>query len=218
MNKFDLGDILEKSHRIEFAEYDNPLRHSFSLGHRIKMRKILSTDSGRISIKTKPRLVFVMLVILFLAVITAAVLIIRMNGFFGRVYSDNTQMFAFDMEGCPDSIKDIYQITELPKGYEFSHQMGLTGDEFVMTIFKSTRDDNTLVLTQITKSSFAKNYDNENYHIEQITINESYGFIFVPLNSADCTFMVWENEDYVFEISSRESLIVLIHVAESIKK
>lgn len=217
MNRFDLCDILEKAHKIEFAEYDNPPRHSFSLRHRIKMRKILSADSGRIAIKAKPRLVFVMLVILFLAVITAAVLIIRMNGFFGRVYSDNTQMFAFDTEGCPQSIEEIYQIESLPDGFEFSRQTGVNGDTVVITTYKSSKNDGILVLSQLAKPSFAKNYDNENYEFVSALINGQNGFVLIPNNSNAYSMAIWDNGDYIFEIYGTEDIDVITHSAESVK-
>lgn len=39
--EFDLKDILEEAHRIEFAEFDDPPEHRFSFAHKRKMRKIL---------------------------------------------------------------------------------------------------------------------------------------------------------------------------------
>lgn len=42
MNEYLLEDILEEAYKLDFAEFENPPEHRFSLKHRIGMRKIFS--------------------------------------------------------------------------------------------------------------------------------------------------------------------------------
>ena len=74
MYEYTLTEVFEELHKREFAEFDEPKRHIFSLSHHRAMKKILSPDQPRQSgLRYLPpaKRVAVILLLIFLAILTA---------------------------------------------------------------------------------------------------------------------------------------------------
>lgn len=75
MNEYSLMEILEEVHRKEFAVYDTPPKHRFSLRHRRNMKSIFSPKSERFAPaknKLTPKTAMIIILLVFLALITGA--------------------------------------------------------------------------------------------------------------------------------------------------
>lgn len=68
-----LEEVLEEVCRHDFAEFDNPPKHHFSLRHRRNMKSILSPKREKFApskIKSTTKTAVIVLLIVFLALIT----------------------------------------------------------------------------------------------------------------------------------------------------
>lgn len=124
MNEFFIEDILEEAYKLDFAEYEDPPEHRFSLKHKIRMRKIFarykkntkhynaSLHTRRVKMSLRWAIIVIILAALTVAVAAAAVTFLR------KEHEDNTQLFAANIEGAPTVIEEIYELTALPAEYE----------------------------------------------------------------------------------------------------
>ena len=74
MYEYTLTEVFEELHKREFAEFDEPKRHIFSLRHHRAMKRILSANQPRQSglrCLPAPKRVAVILLLIFLAILTA---------------------------------------------------------------------------------------------------------------------------------------------------
>lgn len=120
---------------------------------------------------------------------------------------------AVDMENCPETIECIYYLSEIPDGFyleEFDNEI----ISEVSTWYKNTNGYDFILFMQDTKkgNSF---YDNEHISsIEDVTVGDKYG---VFMTWEKTTRLVWDNGDYVLEISSRLPKEEAIELAKSAK-
>ena len=121
MSESVLKSILEESARLEWAKYENAPEHVFSKKHERKMKhsfKLFEKKSGRFvthecakssHIRLTKKTVLVLLTILFLAVLAGGALFsFTSSNFRGRIYSDNTEIYAITTENCPATIEEKY--------------------------------------------------------------------------------------------------------------
>ena len=119
MSESVLKSILEESARLEWAKYENAPEHVFSKKHERKMKhsfKLFEKKSGRFvthecakssHIRLTKKTVLVLLTILFLAVLAGGALFsFTSSNFRGRIYSDNTEIYAINTENCPATMED----------------------------------------------------------------------------------------------------------------
>ena len=74
MYEYTLTEVFEELHKREFAEFDKPKGHIFSLSHHRAMKKILSPNQPRQSglrYLPPPKRIAVILLLIFLAILTA---------------------------------------------------------------------------------------------------------------------------------------------------
>ena len=74
MYEYTLTEVFEELHRREFAEFDEPKGHIFSLRHNRAMKRILSPGQPRqrgLRYLPAPKRAAVILLLIFLAILTA---------------------------------------------------------------------------------------------------------------------------------------------------
>ena len=204
MNEYSLIEILDEVHRKEFAVYDNPPKHRFSIRHRRNMKNILSPKSERFAPsknKLTPKTAVIIVLILFLALITGAVIILRFSSFTGKVYPDNTQMFAYD-DAAPTTIEKIYYLEALPNNFILTESNGNLGEKVIRSVYLDQNSDNSLVFEQYTKKRYKVHYDNENSIMEPVEINEFNGFIWKSEDHIESPYItiVWDTGDYILSL------------------
>ena len=204
MNEYSLIEILEEVHSKEFAIYDNPPKHRFSIRHRRNMKNILSPKSEKSTpakYKLTPKTAVIIVLLLFLALLTGAVIILRFSGFTGKVYPDNTQMFAYN-NTAPTTIEQIYYLEGLPDDYILTESYGEIGDDFVRHVYSEQNSDNSLIFEQYAKKRYNVHYDNEINEIVPANINGFNGFIWKHKNQPENHYIeiVWDNGDYILSL------------------
>lgn len=204
MNEYSLIEILEEVHRKEFAVYDNPPKHRFSIRHRRNMKNILSPKSERFAPsknKLTPKTAVIIVLILFLALITGAVIILRFSSFTGKVYPDNTQMFAYD-DTAPTAIEQIYYLEGLPDNFILTESYGVIGDDLIRKIYINQNNDDILIFEQYTKNRYNAHFDNERSKIISIETEGFTGFIWKPKDSNNFEYItiVWDVGDYILSL------------------
>ena len=133
MKLYTLEEVLGEVCRRDFAEFDNPPKHRFSLRHRRNMKRVLSSKREKFSpakTSSTPKIVPIILLVFFLALLTGAIIILSLPGFSGTVYTDNTQMFALD-NSAPTTIEQIYYLSALPDNCIFTESYGEVGDDCI---------------------------------------------------------------------------------------
>ncbi|MCM1059785.1 MAG: DUF4367 domain-containing protein [Eubacterium sp.] len=221
MNEYLLEDLLEEAYKLDFAEFDNPPKHRFSLRHRMRMRKIFSRfkkNARHYSIPVhkvgKNMLRWaVMIIILAALTITAAAVTLS---FLRREHEDNTELFAANIEGAPEVLEEIYVLTALPEEYE------CTSDNLMDILhgcgFTNKITGQTVSFHQFVKSYFDVHYNTEENNFENISINNYEGlYIDFEYDGVESGLLVWDNGDYIFELTGDFSKKELIHLAETVK-
>lgn len=224
MGELTLRDILEEmclEEANEFANMENIPHQHFSLRHRRRMRKILSTNRpGRRSLRNLPpskRVAAVVLIIL-LATFTFAAGAIAISGFIRKDHRDNTQLFPADIGNCPVRIEHEYYLSEIPEGYELYEK---NINPFVVYIkYINPTNQDTLIFVQNVKEGYEQHFDNEKaiFEEEEIDINDYYG-LYLNLGNKDREkgVIVWDNGDYIMEVKGFLSKNELINLAKSAK-
>jgi len=228
MYEYSLEEVFEEINRRDFAEFDNPSHHFFSFRHRREIRKILrryakstyfKSQSEKRRIPLQRRLLIVA-VIIFLAVITGAVIVFRVAGFSGTVYTDNTHMFALNDRNAPKVVEELYYL-DLPSSYNLTEEYGNIGDGSICRIYINNENGNTITFFQYTKCNYDVHFDNEHSEFFELKINGYNGFIWQPKNAEDketrLRAMVWDNGNYIFEVSGKTNKDELVNLAKSTK-
>ena len=94
---------------------------------------------------------------------------------------------------APDKLKKIYEITELPEGFELTKSFCSYDSKYVHEYHK---DGMYIRFEQWAKDRYTANDDTEYADIEYISINGHEGYI-IKLDE-DC-IVAWTDEEYVFK-------------------
>ena len=122
-------------------------------------------------------------------------------------------LMAADTQNSPQSIEDVYCLSEIPEGYYLKE----LDDSLLssVTYFYETEDnDDFIYFTQIVKRV---NMGFDNDHIlssEDVMVGDKYGLF---MTWERTTTLLWDNGDYVLEIFSRLPKEETINLAESAK-
>lgn len=228
-----LDEILTEYYEEEFSRYSDVPEHIFSLKHRLAMKKIfkiyernteylrpktslklMSTHKVRLT----PGSALLLVLIIFLGVLagcTAAYLISQ--GFRGNVHSDNTEIYPVDTDNCPTVIEEKYYLSELPEGFEIIDADSSPFHEYVC--YENRLTNQIISLTQRVKTDFGTyRLNTENHKVEEVDINGNNG-LFVDFTEDERihSLVLWDNDDYILEISADLPKNELIDLAKSAK-
>lgn len=213
MNKISLDEILIKAHEMEFSRYDNPLAHKFSIKHSRAMKRIFSiyqkntshfykdnekTSEYIIRYHWSRKKVLIIAIIAFLAILAGcAAVFYSLGGFSMDIHKEYTKLFPIDLNDCPETIEYVYYLPELPEGYEIFDKD--QNDVYVYTAYINNDTGQTITIIQYVKSYFESHYNTEYNEFEKITIGQHIG---IGLAGKNAYVIVWDNGDYVIEVSA----------------
>lgn len=228
MNEIALDEILVAAHDAEFSQYDNAHVHVFSRKHNRAMKRIFRTYEKRIALlhgdaadnrneithfRWNRKTVIVMLMVIFLAVLSGcAAIIYYLGGFKAHEYSDNTQLFPIDLADCPQSIGEVYYLSEIPSDFELLEES--ISDISVYTAYINSATGQTITFYQSIKTAFEPHYNTERFALEEILIDNHLG---ICLDSENFCAIAWDNGDYILEIWADLSKSETINLAKSTK-
>ncbi len=236
MNENDFKEILAEICEEEIAELNKFPPFKPSLRHKLAMRRIF-TSFERNSRKTvtsspfvstshgsrlnfKQRLIVILAVIICAAFLTGFMVVYISRNFRGTVYRDNTQLFAINTENGLPTIEYKYYLPELPDGFEIVEQFSSQSD--VYTKYKNEVSGQVISLYQHIKTGYAPHLNTEHHDLEEIEINGHGGLcIDFSNDERDRSIVVWDNDDYILQLSGdldKESLLVLAKSAKILKK
>lgn len=218
MNEDIFKEILTRAVDSEFAEFDNAPEHKFSLKHRLAMKRIFSryernvrklrnseTSEVAQTYEYKPRyglsrrLFLAMIVIILAMFLVGWVVVYVTENFHGTVFSDNTQLTAKNLTECPQTIEYKYALASVPDGFKMVQTN--SSPIHVYTLYMNNLTNQTITLRQWVKSEFKQHYNTEHQSFEEICINGIKG-LYIDLSNSEhnLSLIVWNSEDYVFEI------------------
>lgn len=228
MNEITLDEILIAAHDAEFSQYDNGPEHVFPRKHNRAMKRIFKAYEKRIALlnsdvmdkrnvishfRWNRKTVIVMLMVFFLAVLVGcSAIIYYLGGFKIDVHTDNTQLFPIDLTGCPQSIEEVYYLSEIPSDFELLEDS--ISDISVYTAYINSATGKTITFHQSIKTAFAPHYNTEKNKLEEISIGEHFG---IGLEGKKSYIVAWDNGDYILEISADLSKSEVLNLAESTK-
>lgn len=232
MYENDLRCILAEICEEEISELNKLPPFRPSLRHRYAMKRIFALwKKNALTAANAPapdstlrhtRLRFGKRLMIFLAVIVCAALLTGFivvyfsKNFHGTVYNDNTQLFAVDTENCLTAIEYKYYLPELPEGFEIVEHSSLSF--CVNTLYENEFSGQIIKLSQYTKNNYKPHYNTERYDFEQIVINGHNGLCLDFSNDERVdSIVVWDNDDYVLEISGNLNKSSLFELAKSAK-
>ena len=208
---YTLEELISGYFDNEFSDVAEVSLPKFSLKHRIAMRRIFrrfadnayknaSTDHV-VYVPSKPRsirkrLIILAIIIISMAILTGFVIMFFANGFKGTVYHDNTHLFAVNTEGCPTTIEKEYELSVLPEGYELCDTN--VGNAMAQKVYKNNTGE-TIIFTQYIKSKFNLHINTEEHKTIETSIN-GCNAVYIDFNDKN-VIIVWDNNDYILEIS-----------------
>ena len=234
MNEAVFREILGESLKNEYAGYDNAPEHKFSLRHRLAMKRIFmrydrnvrrirkeeapkmlsKTETGLVHkprYNFKRRLMIAMIIILFMTFLSGWNGTFRSKNFYGKVFHDSTQIFASDIENCPQTIECKYALDHVPEEYELLEFDSSPAD--VYTLYMNKTNKHTITLYQCVKADYIPHLNTEYNPIQKVDINGTECLcIDFSDYTHDSSLIVWDNGDYIIEISAdldKESIIEL---------
>lgn len=228
MNETVLKEILAEICEEEIEELSKFPPFKPSLRHRYAMTLIFASfgkRSGKPPRASKAqrgpsrlstRLVILIAVIVGAALLTGAILVYISKSFHGKVSEDNTQLFAINMENCPETIEYEYYLPEPPEGFEIVDH-GSTSFE-VYTKYKNDFSGQTIMLSQWVKKEYSPHYNTEGNYFEEIKVNGHEGvYIYISDIKHARSIVIWDNDDYILELVGELPKNTLINLAKSAK-
>lgn len=224
MNNYSISDIFDEAYRREFSTFDNSTTHIFSFSHRRKMKKIFKLYSDNqdrpdlASIKPVKRLSlsFILVIIILALTAVSAVAVALYNGFTQNEYRDHTDLLVIDYVSGLETIEYIYELTALPEDYEIVNRY--IDAAHCVTDFNNLNTEKVISIYQTVKNGYIGHYDNEISTHSTVYIGDIPA-IYIDSSDENSSFgiLVWDNGDYILEISGHLTKNELIDLAKLLK-
>lgn len=227
MSESIFASIINELEERELASYAVMPAFETSKKHDLAMRRIFKRyerntrglhPQAEIKATTVRKRIIIALVVIILAVFTgftAAYFISR--GFRGEVHSDNTELFPINAENCPELIEEKYYLPELPEGFEILDTDSTPFYEHIA--YKNKQTGQTITLEQWVKPEYDSTHLNtEMVELVELEINGHPG-VFLDFSNDEqySTLVIWDNGNYIFEISADLPKNHLVNLAKSAK-
>lgn len=233
MNENILKEVLAEICEEEIAELNKFPPFKPSLRHRYAMMCIFSSFEKRLRqtngkqpqasaahrrpSRLSTRLVILIAIIVCAALLTGAILVYVSKSFHGPINEDNTQLFPINTENCPTTIEYEYYLPDLPEGFEMVNQD--ISSYRIYNLYENTVTGQVITFSQYTKKIYKKHYNTEDHDFDEIEINGHEGiFIYFREIENARSLVIWDNDDYIFELEGDLPKNNLLNLAKSAKK
>lgn len=228
MNEFSLAELLEEVHRREFAGFDKPPRHFFSMRHRGKMKDILyphalpsrASNCGMSvkNIKNLKKRVLVALLVIILSMIGIVAGAAVSRSFALWEEGSHREFYAVYDQNAATTLDTLYIPTAIPNGYYLSSEK--REPDHVFNEYYDSSAEKFFFFYQGVKNGFSiEFYDNGDTgldHIEETIINGRTAYYLC--HDDDYGAIVWDNSGYILEVGGCLTKDELIALAESVQR
>lgn len=233
MSENILEEIVAESYRHEYEQFDNAPEHNFSLKHRFAMKRIFARYARNVKktkqnenktiyeardnsrcLSIKQRLIVAVLIVFLMTMLVGWVIVYVSQNFSGTVHQQYTQLMAVNTDNCPQTIEYKYFLPEIPEGFAV---VETTSSPFIEhTVYYNSSTNQTIDIMQWVKTSFRSNYNTEHDNLEEIEINGHAG-LYIDFSNDELysSLLVWDNDDYIIEISGDLPKKSIINLAKS---
>lgn len=221
MDKIMLSEVLEKICIEDAAAITAVPVPKLSYGHRRQMKKVFSKYqkslyTGRKYRTASVKRIVLVVTIIFLAMFTVAAGAEAINGFNRKKHRDHTELFTVNAENCPKTIENVYYLSEIPERYELRDVDRC--DISMYTAYTEPDTNRSIVFWQDVKDVYQHNFNTEYCDFEELNINEHYALYLDFSNSEENRgVIVWDNGDYVLQISGSLTKDELVLLAKNTK-
>ena len=226
MSESIFASIIEEWAERDWESYADASNFETSKKHDRAMRRIFKRyerntrmlrPKAEIRVRTVRNRIIVALVVIILAIFTgftAAYFISQ--SFRGEVHKNNTELFPINMENCPTVIEDEYYLYEVPDGFEI---INTRSDPFSKTeIYKNKQTGQIITFEQWTKPTFnPTHFNTEKGELVEVEINGYYGVILYLSDNQNYSELIWDNGDYILQISGDLPKSDLMNLAKNAK-
>lgn len=239
MSETILKEILLEVHEIECGVIKDLPDFKPSLRHRLAMKRIFArfernsrklrntksiqepttAEQSARRYRIKQRLLTAAIIIIlmtFLAGCVSTIIKFVSEQFHGTAYEDNTLLSAVDIEKCPQTIEYQYVSTNVPEGFELIETVSSPTN--VYTLYMNSSTGQVITLKQWVKTHYSTHYNTEKNTFEDISINDKMGlYIDFSSDNRNNTVFIWDNGDYIIEISAdldKKSALDLLNIAK----
>lgn len=134
--------------------------------------------------------------------------------FFTKKFSDHIvlEVSPEHVRSAPDTIEEIYEITELPEGFELADSFEHPTSVYTGYIFEEYYID----FNQNTKATYRISLDNEHSVLETY-VNDSGQEYLIHQSQSGRLCVIWSENGYIFEIKSNLDKETVINLCRSTK-
>ncbi len=134
--------------------------------------------------------------------------------FFTKVFSDHITLEVYPefAENDPDTIEEVYEITELPEGFELVDSETCSTYAYADYVFEDYHID----FLQETKQRFHISLDNE-YSEPEVYVDQTGQEYWIQFHEGGNIYILWEMDGYIFVIDSNLDKDAAINLCMSTK-
>ena len=142
------------------------------------------------------------------------------RNFFLRIFNDHTvvsvQHDSKDIGDHKSKIEKQYSIT-VPEGFVLDESESVSTDNQyrIMRYYSDDKKSESIYFDQYTADSYSSYYDNERGHFK--TSSDKFGNEFMIYTNDDFISILWDNGEYIFELSGDISELEIMDIYYSVK-
>ena len=204
VSKEEFFDILREYASKEFEHIpksDDEIDYEFSEEFEKKMEKLIdSIEKNKKQRKTNHRkaiaILIAAIIIAFAGAMSVGAIREPIVEFIYKIYDGFTDLF---FEGdTTDKLSYIYSLSEIPEGFVETER--LVNDSTNYVRYDNTKKNKRITLTQSPTEDISISWDNENGHIENVTVNGIEISIYIS-DRNDCYIAFWSMDSNYIELT-----------------
>ena len=218
--------ILADWAKSEWEEFSDAPEFITSKKHDRSMKRIFKRYERNVKKLTQPsyirirnvriKVTAVVWVIIFAVLTGCTAAYFISQSFHGEVHSDYTELLPINPDNCPTIIEEKYYLSELPEGFEISYTTSTPFHEFVS--YRNEQTGQIIDFEQSVKTGFSKHFNTEKGNLVEVEINGHYGVLLdLSDDSKNSTGVIWDNGDYILELSGNLPKNDVLNLANSTK-
>lgn len=214
-----IREVVEERIDQEVLEFSGEEPHVFSREHEKKMAKLIRDQKKpyfKLICTAGRRAACIAVVVILFAATALSVKAIReaVFDFITHIFSDHTVVTTESGadDGYPETIEEEYYISALPEGFEETENHKTNA--FIKKKFY--KENEYVIFKQYVKTNYSIYFDNDHFNYDEYIDNDDQKYMIIT-NEDDTTY-IWNNGQYVFEITSNLDKNQVLELCRSTKQ